>query len=156
MGLISCSERQREATYSLGQPFGHEQRQQEKRRSLGSSRRGPGLSTRLCTFHAQHRGLPAPLPALPTGAIRTMWSMPQHLPGHASPAQLAAASPPRQRFPFPEQLTRVLGSLHRCCTASATWGSFSVIMGSARDAQKHAWRHNPDGKGIPGSPDLWY
>ena len=62
---------------------------------------------------------------------------------------LAAASPPRQRFPFPNQLTWILGSLHRHCTASTTWGSFSVIMGSARDAQKHAWRHSPDGKRDP-------
>ena len=81
------------------------------------------------------------LPALPTGASTSL----------VTPAlpMLAAASPPQQSFPFPNQLTRILRSLHRHCTASATWGSFSVITGSARDAQKHAWRHNPDGKRDP-------
>jgi len=35
VGVIFLLRRQREATCSSGQPFGHEQRQQEQRRSLG-------------------------------------------------------------------------------------------------------------------------
>lgn len=44
VGLIFLLRRQREATGSLGQPSGHEQRQQEQRRSLGSSGEGRALA----------------------------------------------------------------------------------------------------------------
>ena len=150
VGLIFLLRRQREATCSLGQPFGHEQRQQEQRRSLGSSGEGQALapgcalsmhSTGTCPLHSvcsPHRSHHDHVVAAQSTSLGTP----------ALPV-LAAASPPRQRFPFPRQLTCTLGSLHRHCAASTTWGSFSVIMGSARDAQKHAWRHSPDGKRDP-------
>ena len=61
VGLIFLLSRQREATCSLGQPFGHEQRQQEQRRSLGSSGEGQASapdgtlsmhSTETCPLHS--------------------------------------------------------------------------------------------------------
>ena len=157
VGLIFLLRRQRGATCSLGQPFGHEQRQQEQRGSLGSSGEGqalaPGcaLSTHstgtcplhfVCSPHRSHRNRVVSAPAPPWAPQPCLCWQQHHHPDSAFLSHVSSPAP-----------------WGRCTDTAQPPQPGAASLSSWALQEMRRSMHGGTAqmaKGIPGSPDLWY